>query len=300
MSSERVLRNWVKIAVPALLVVVTFFSSCTVVEAGSVAVVKNLGALEAQPLYEGVHFRAPFRFSTVTTVPTTVESVVTKALTSSHDLQAVETTISVQYSIKPGLAPRIIKRFGSVEALADNVLGPAIQESIRSATARYTAEQLIKRRPEVKQVAVDTLRAFVDATLASKQCAGALIIANVAVTEFHFSKEFDLAIESKVKAEQEALQEKTEKEKRITKAEASKREKELEAEGNANKIRLESEAWAFKVEKESTARAGAIDREGKAVRENPQLINLRRVERWNGALPKFQGASTPLISVGEL
>ena len=46
------------------------------------------------------------------------------------------------------------------------------------------------------------------------------------------------------------------------------------------------------------ARADAIRRESEALAGNPQLIQLRIAEKWNGQLPRFSGGEAiPLISL---
>ena len=51
----------------------------------------------------------------------------------------------------------------------------------------------------------------------------------------------------------------------------------------------------------SKARADAIEREAKALKNNPQIIQLRIAEKWDGTLPKFAGSETvPLINVDSL
>ena len=112
-------------------------------------------------------------------------------------------------------------------------------------------------------------------------------IANVAITDFDFSEEFNKAIELKVKAEQEALQAKNEKLRRVTQAEAAAEERKLAA-----------AAEAYEIEINSKARAEAIRIEAQALKDNPALIELRSVEKWNGQLPQVNGQSAmPFIQL---
>ena len=55
------------------------------------------------------------------------------------------------------------------------------------------------------------------------------------------------------------------------------------------------------VKVESKARAAAIEREAEALEGNPQLIQLRVAEKWDGTLPRFSGGdSIPLINIDGL
>ena len=73
-----------------------------------------------------------------------------------------------------------------------------MQESVKAATARFTAEELITRREEVKEVIklsmVDRLAPF------------NILIDEFNIIDFTFSRSFNEAIESKQTAEQRALQ----------------------------------------------------------------------------------------------
>ena len=71
---------------------------------------------------------------------------------------------------------------------------------------------------------------------------GLLKIANVAITDFDFSAEFNRAIEEKVRAEQEALKAKNEKLRQVTQAEAKAEEQKLIADAAAYEIEVQSKA----------------------------------------------------------
>ena len=115
-------------------------------------------------------------------------------------------------------------------------------------------------------------------------------IANVAITDFDFSAEFNRAIEEKVRAEQEALKAINEKLRRVTQAEAAAAERTLAA-----------DAEAYQIEVASKARADAIRREAEALKDNPALIQLRIAEKWNGQLPQVSGGGAiPLLDLRSL
>jgi len=269
----------------ALLVALTLSVSCTVVESGTVGVLKRIGAVQPHPLREGFHFVPPF-ISSVVKYNVKLVNVEETNTASSKDLQAVQTVVAVQYSLSPNLAPKMVQLFGDPEAIHASVMSPAIRESVRGATAVYTAEELVTQRPRVKAAISDNIIAYVNKTLIEKDCLGAIKIANVAVTDFHFSKEFNEAIESKVKAEQEALKAENEKRTRITQAEAEAAER-----------RTSADSIAYKTEVESKARAEAIARESKALEANPNLVQLRIAERWDGKLPEYTGGGVPLLQI---
>ena len=259
------------------------------VDAGHVGVLMTMGAVNPRELDPGFHFKQPL-IDQVQQIDTRLISFEVKASAASKDLQNIQTMISVQHNIAPSMAAETFQAVGDLQKVDQTIVAPAVQESLKAITAKYTAEELVTRRAQVKQLVTDAIRGYIQHTLVEKDLKGAVKVANVAVTDFDFSNEFNLSIEAKVKAEQQALQAKNEKERRITDAEAAAREKELAA-----------DAAAYKIQKESIARAKAIQREANALARNPNLVKLRAVEKWDGELPTFNGGgSIPFLNVSNL
>jgi prohibitin 2 len=264
-------------------------SSFVIVDSGKVGVINRLGAVNPIPLNEGIHLKVPF-IDTIIQVNIRLNNTKSAALSSSKDLQTVKTEVSVQYSIKGDMAANTFQKIGLIGQIEATVIEPGIEESVKSVTARYTAEELITKREHVKNQIQLAIQTFIDTTLNNKGIQNGIHIANVAITDFNFSDEFNRAIELKVKAEQEALQAKNEKIRRVTQAEAAAAEKQLAADASAYEITVASKA-----------RADAIKREAKSLKSNPELIQLRIAEKWDGQLPKFNGASAvPFLNIDSL
>jgi regulator of protease activity HflC (stomatin/prohibitin superfamily) len=256
------------------------------VESGHVGVVRTLGAVQPNALSEGFHFKKPY-LDKVEQMDIRLTKAVVKSQAASKDLQTVRTQVTVQYSLVGAVAPKTYQKIGVRSVVAVTLIEPAIQESVKAVTAQFTAEQLVTKRAEVKLLIQEAINNFINITLKEKGAVNSLRIANVAITDFEFSAEFNKAIELKVRAEQEALQAENEKTRRVTQAEAA-----------AAEIKLAAGAEAFQIEVASKARAAAIAREAKALRGNPDLIQLRIAERWDGVLPKFTGQEgIPFINI---
>jgi prohibitin 2 len=270
----------------ALVLTTLAFSSCTTVDAGHVGIVKVFGAVKAETLAEGIHWKKPWE--SVVEFEVRLRSLNNKAAAASKDLQTVTTEITIQYSPNAAMVSDIYRSIGDIARLEPVIVAPAVQESLKSVTAQFTAEELITQRQRVKGEVEAAIKTFIDATLHEKGLSGAIDVANIAITDFKFSEEFNKAIEAKVKAEQEALKAINEKTRRITDAEATTAEQKLAA-----------DAKAYSTDVESKARASAIQREADALKASPELIQLRAIERWNGALPTYLGGGepTPFIDV---
>lgn len=273
----------------AVIGIYLFTSAFVVINAGHVGVVKTLGAVQPAPLEEGFHLKKPF-IDQVEEVDIRLRKAESQASAASKDLQVVSTRVAVQYSMSGPIMPLTYQKIGRREIVESTLVSPAILESVKAVTAQYTAEQLITKRAEVKIQIQAAIEAFIDATLAQKEVIGALSLANVAITDFDFSAEFNRAIEEKVRAEQEALKAKNEKLRRVTQAEAAAAERTLAA-----------DAEAYQIEVASKARADAIRLEAEALKDNPALIQLRIAEQWDGRLPQVSGGDAiPLLNLDGL
>lgn len=281
------LRNWILIGVGALIVIIVIAGSVVTIDAGHVGVVKRLGAVQDQYLTEGLHFKVPF-IDSVVEIDVRLKRVQSEASAASKDLQVVVTTVTLQYSMSGALMPMVYQGIGDREIVVAAIVSPAIQESVKAITAEYTAEELVTKRAEAKIKIQQEIEQFVETTIQQKGVSGSLTIQNLAITDFEFTAEFNRAIEEKVKAEQDALKAENEKMQRITQAEAAAAERELAA-----------DAEAYKLEVESVARAEAIKREAEALRGNPDLIQLRIAEKWDGQLPQITSGTVPLLNLSE-
>lgn len=163
------------------------------VPAGSVGVKDHLGVIDDKELdagwwYTGF-FTSTLEFSTRT------QKVEYGASAASSDLQTVETSIAVNYDLDADKASDIYRELGM--DYEDKVIRPIVQEAVKSQTAKYKAEELIKNRENVKASITDYLQAKLDPY--------GLNVKEVAITNFDFSDSFNEAIEAKQVAEQNAL-----------------------------------------------------------------------------------------------
>ena len=278
--------NQIGYTVLGFILLFVLFSSFVIVDSGRVGVVRTLGAVQPIALPEGFHIKKPF-IDSIEQIDVRLRKAENEAGAASKDLQVVQTRVAVQYSLTADVTPLTFQKIGPRSIVESTLINPAIMESVKAITALYTAEQLVTKRAEVKNNIQRAIEEFINTTLEQKGVSGALSLANVAITDFDFSSEFNRAIEEKVKAEQEALKAKNEKLRRVTQAEAAAAERELAA-----------DAEAYQIEAASRARAEAIRREAEALKDNPELIQLRIAEKWNGQLPQVTGeGALPLLNI---
>ncbi len=215
--------------------------------------VMRLGTLNETVYGEGFHWKLPF-IDTVKYADLHIDKADGDARSASKDLQNVETKISVNYQINEISILNLFRTVGVEHSrLEETLLGPAIQESVKSATAKYTAEELITKR--------ELVRTDIETALKEKIEKYGVNIVQVNIINFEFSNSFDASIEAKVKAEQDALAQKNKLEQ--IKYEAQQQIERAKAE--AETIRIQAEA---------------IQKQGGA-----EYIQLKWIDKWNGQLP---------------
>jgi len=254
-------------AAVVLLLIGLAAASVVIVPAGSTGVVVTLGKVSDNVLAEGLHFKIPL-IQTVEKMTNKIQKEEVEAAAVSKDLQTVNSVIAVNFRIGPNDNAKIYKNIG--RDYQTIVLLPAVQESIKSVSARYTAEELITMR---NQVGEET-----KASLEEKVQDYGIIIDKFNIINFDFSSEFNNAIEAKQVAEQNLLKTKTEQEQAIVIAEAEAKQRIITAEA-------EAEAIAAKAKAQSDANKLL------AQSLSDLIVEYEKVQKWDGKMPAVTGGS---------
>ena len=189
------------------------------------------------------------------------------ALTAaSKDLQDVNVSIVVNYSVDANKVLEIYQQYKTVEKFEEGVIKPLIKEIVKGSSAKYTAEELVTKRDEFSGATSNLLRDAISSKFA--------IFERNNITNIEFSDSFTAAIEAKVTAEQQALTAKN-------KLEQIK----YEAEQTVTSARAEAES--IRIQAQAITQQGGKD-----------YVSLKWIEKWNGNLPSTMlGDSTPLINL---
>ena len=256
-----------------LAVVIVVASSIVIVPAGSTGVVITLGKVSDGVLAEGLHFKIPF-IQEVQKMTNKIQKEEVEAAAVSKDLQTVSSVVAVNFRIGQNDNAKIYKNIG--RDYQSVLLLPAVQESIKSVSAQYTAEELITKRAQVGE---ETKQA-----LEEKVQEYGIIIEKFNIINFDFSNEFNLAIEAKQVAEQNLIKTKTEQEQAIVIAEAEAQKKIIAAEADATAITAKAEAQA----KANETLTNSL---------STMIIEYEKIQKWDGKLPTVTGGSA-LIDIG--
>jgi regulator of protease activity HflC (stomatin/prohibitin superfamily) len=253
------------------LVIVVFglFKPWVQVGAGERGIVMNFGAVQDKVLNEGIHFRVPV-MQQIIKMDIKIHKVVTDAASASSDLQDVALSVALNYHVIPDKANLVYQTIGL--EFKERMIDPAIQEVMKAVSARYTAEELITKRPAVS--------AEMQESLTKRLLLSNISVDAFSIVSFSFSKIFTDAIEAKQTAEQNALK----------------------AERDLDRIKVEAQQTIAA----ATAEAEALRLQKMNI--SPDLIELRKIEanlkaieKWNGILPQVTGGgAVPFIGVSDL
>lgn len=251
--------KWIAIGLAALIIALNSF---TIVPAGNTGVVMTLGKVSETSYQEGFHLKAPF-IQQVETLSNKIQVYETPASAVSKDLQTVSSTIAVNYRLVSDKSPEMYKNVGVDYQTV--LITPVVQECMKSATAKYTAEELITERAAVG----DEVKTALDSKLNSY----GIYIEKFNIVNFDFSAEFNSAIEAKQVAEQNLLKTKTEQQQaiEIANAEAKKKVIAADAQAQATLTEAQAQADANKLLEESLSE---------------KVIAYEQIQKWNGVMPK--------------
>lgn len=199
--------NKIIIIVVGIFLLVTLLSCFATVNSGEVGLKVRFGKITKESISEGVNFKIPY-IEKIVKVNIKVQKEELTVEGSTKDLQIVNTTIAVNYRIDTKKATYLYKNVGS--NYEEVVLTPAIKESIKSAIAKYNAEEITTKRTEVSESCLKAIQGKV-----SKY---GIIIEDFNLTDFSFSEEYTKAIEEKQVAEKNLEKAKLDAEAKVAKA----------------------------------------------------------------------------------
>jgi prohibitin 2 len=219
-------------------------------------------------LGEGIHLIIPI-VNSVHKIDVRLQKGEGDGEAASRDMQMVHAKVALNYHLRPERVAITFRDIGGLAEVGDRIIVPAVQESVKAATAQYTAEELISKRPEVR----DRIRVH----LVDRIGKHGIVVDEFSIVNFSFSKSFNDAIEAKSTAEQLKLK----AERDLQRIEVEAKQKIASAQAEAESLRLQKQEIS------------------------PELLKLREIEaqrmaidKWNGVLPTTTGAAIPFINVG--
>ncbi len=226
-----------------LIVIGILAQSLTIIQAGTVGVVKRLGAVHRE-LSPGMHFILPI-FDKVVIYPTVKKTyeasdnpaaskadfpdLIITALTS--DGQQIRVGITARFMIEPGKAPWILQNLGTEEEYVEKVVKTEIRGSGRRVPTKFAAYDLYTKRSYEAQ------QAIFDEILPKFEKNG-LILDELVLRNITFTAEYAKTLEEK----QIALENITTEKNKLEQEKIRKEQKIVAAEGDAKSIEIRQAA----------------------------------------------------------
>lgn len=244
-----------KVKMIAILVIIFFgilisTSLFYIVPPGFRGVAVTMGTVDQMVKPEGLGFKLPW--TTITPVQIKQDTKEHRTMCFSKDQQELNFHIKVLYKLNDSSVIKLFQNFAGDPFFA--LVLPRVEESLKEQTVMQDATTILAQRELVKSRALEAAR---------KKVGEMLTIVDLVIVDVDFSPQLKQAIESKMIAAQQAQQ-----------AEYSKQQAKVEAETALIKAQGE---------------ANAISVHGKALRENPNVLQLEVVRKWNGVSPLVVG-----------
>lgn len=237
----------IHLAIPAALIAAGFLlvilipASFHTVEAGTVAVVKQMGEIKEVET-PGTYFDF-WLVRKYEDYDAKVQQVEIKEDAYTSDAQSMQISMVVQFQIRQDNVMDIAVNYGGLEALTNRIQSVAVERT-KATLSQYKAETLIEERnqisPKVEEVISEAIGDKYYVTFNS-----------AVLTDITFSDAFEEAVEAKMMAQQEKLQAQFENEKKKEQAEAALYVAEQEAKALLAKAQAEADAQVAASEAEA-------------------------------------------------
>ncbi|MCK5084692.1 MAG: prohibitin family protein [Candidatus Pacebacteria bacterium] len=213
---------------------------------------KQKGVIEDRPLLKGWHWVNPVT-KDLYVFDTKIQKKTLLLTAASLDSQIVTTEVTLNYQILATDWIWLIQEVGDMDLITLKIVDPQMKETLKASTAMFKGERLIPDRELVKMEVTDKLT---KSLLKSR-----ISVTEVSLTDFEFDEDYQNAIERKQVASQDVL--------------------------TAENRLMEERIFADIIIVKSEAEAQAISNVGRAVAENPAIIDLEKIKRWDGIVSQY-------------
>lgn len=228
-------------------------SGTYIVPPGHRGVLVTLGKVAPGFKSEGFGFKSPF-IAEVIPIPIKQRAAEMQSAVISKDLQEVRTKVRVLYRVPESSVVQIYQQYKGDPFLS--LIQPRVDEALKEITKEHTAQEIVQERAKIKKRTLEQARVKIGPILN---------VVDVVLEDISLSANLEAAIERKMVQEQEANKAIFEQEK----AEIDALIAVVRAKGEAESIRIR----------------------GQALADNPELIDLEIVSKWNGHAPRAVGGN---------
>ena len=273
--TERGLIGTVGAVFVGLIVLFVLGGSFYTVDQGERGVILRNGAVvgTADP---GLSFKLPIVDTVKEINVQTQARLYEKVMVYSRDQQTADLYVSVNYRIASDQVEQIYSEFGGREGIVNRLLDRQVPEEVKNVFGQFNAVTAIQERARLSTEVQNAIQKAVTTPL--------LIVESVQIENIDFSDAYEQSIEQRMLAEVE-----------VQKVQQNAQREKVQAEIAV----IQAKAQADAVKLQGDAEAHAINARGRALAQNPALVELVQAEKWNGVLPTTMvpGQTVPFINV---
>jgi regulator of protease activity HflC (stomatin/prohibitin superfamily) len=275
MSQAKVIMGVGGAVVAGLIVLTVVGGSFYTVDQGERGVILRNGAVvgTAEP---GLGFKLPIVDSVREINVQTQARVYKDVMVYSRDQQNAGLQVSVNYRLASDKVEQIYSEFGGQDGIVSRLLDRQVPEEVKNVFGKFNAVTAIQERARLGMEIQEAIQKAASNPM--------LIVESVQVENIDFSDAYEKSIEQRMLAEVEVQKVQQNAEREKVQAEIAV----IQAKAQADAVKLQGDAEAH-----------AINARGRALRDNPALIELVQAEKWDGKLPTTMvpGQTVPFINV---
>jgi regulator of protease activity HflC (stomatin/prohibitin superfamily) len=275
MSQAKVIMGVGGAVVAGLIVLTVVGGSFYTVDQGERGVILRNGAVvgTAEP---GLGFKLPIVDSIREINVQTQARVYKDVMVYSRDQQNAGLQVSVNYRLASDKVEQIYSEFAGQDGIVSRLLDRQVPEEVKNVFGKFNAVTAIQERARLGMEIQEAIQKAASNPM--------LIVESVQVENIDFSDAYEKSIEQRMLAEVEVQKVQQNAEREKVQAEIAV----IQAKAQADAVKLQGDAEAH-----------AINARGKALRDNPSLIQLVQAEKWDGKLPTTMvpGQTVPFINV---
>ncbi|MFN8439343.1 MAG: prohibitin family protein [Caldilineaceae bacterium] len=198
----------------------------------------------------------------------------------SSEGQQVNLDVVIQYQVNRDEAGALYQDWAGqdISVVEDRVVRAYTRSAVPEIAALYGWEEITaSKRAEISKRITDNL--------AEEFALRHLVLVSFGIREVHLPDSLQQALNTKIQAQQQAEQQKYQLEQAKVQAEQAR----VTAEGQAEAVKAQAEGEAAAIRVRAQAQAEANQAIAKSL--TSELIRYQQMQRWDGKLPVFQGAS---------
>lgn len=271
-------------AIIAVVAVVLFLSSFTVVAPNERGVIVELGQVKEGVIQPGVKLHMPFisQVRKFRLEPKTYEVAFSVGSDGAitKDMQTVGATVAVRYMYDENRIMDIVTRYYS-----DNIIQSAMKDNVKASlketTGKYSIYELVEQQNKITNEVADAMLA--------RMADYPIAISQTTITNWDWSDDFDRQIKETAnrtqqvrQAEQEANIAAAQAQKLVKEAEAKKQAAELDAQAAVARAQGEADAEKIKADAQAYTNQKIAENYNVMRAQWDYEIQLERAKRWNG------------------